>query len=195
MCIRDSNYVWVNHIKGKSDQYSKAICTDKSGNIIITGVFSDTTDFDPSPDTFYLNKSGKEDIFIAKYDSLGKFIWAKKIGGAGSEESRKVVSDDSENIFIAGYFDGTSDFDPDTAKYIVNSKGNEDAFILKINKQGEFQWVITYGAMGGEIAEDIKVDRSGNIVITGYFGSKIDFDPGIDTFYLDERKGLSLIHI
>lgn len=52
---------------------------DSLKNIYITGGFYSTADFDPGPGIYNLTSNGYEDAFIAKLDSAGNLIWAKKL--------------------------------------------------------------------------------------------------------------------
>src|SRR5690606_6775756 len=59
-----------------------ALTTDADKNIIATGHFSGTTDFDPGSGTFDLTAAGSKDIFVLKLDSTGAFLWAVAMGGS-----------------------------------------------------------------------------------------------------------------
>jgi hypothetical protein len=64
----------------------KGIKIDASGNRYVTGSFNGTEDFDPSGSTANLTSAGSNDIFIAKYNSSGAYVWAKGMGGTGSDQ-------------------------------------------------------------------------------------------------------------
>jgi hypothetical protein len=68
------NFLWANKIGGTGDDRGQSLKTDKSGNIIISGAFSSTVDFDPGISVNNLVSSGLQDIFIGKYDKNGSFI-------------------------------------------------------------------------------------------------------------------------
>ena len=76
----NGNFLWANSL-GTPIYIDEGvdIVTDDSGNVYITGVFSDTMDFDPGPGTFEIvsNSPGHSDVFILKLDSSGNFVWAK----------------------------------------------------------------------------------------------------------------------
>ena len=74
-------YIWANSAAGYGSGESYAISTDNSGNIYITGCFSDAADFNPGPNVANLVSRGLRDVFIAKYDSDGNYIWAHSGGG------------------------------------------------------------------------------------------------------------------
>src|SRR5690606_31733304 len=68
---------WVTNPAGAGADIGYDIATDKQGNVFVTGTFTGTIHFD----TVELVSFGKEDIFLAKYDAMGNFLWAKSAGG------------------------------------------------------------------------------------------------------------------
>lgn len=74
---------WVKQLGGIAEDNVSDMEVDKDGNIFITGTFDYIADFDPGPNEFLLTSKGLSDVFIAKYDSLGNFIWANQFGSTG----------------------------------------------------------------------------------------------------------------
>lgn len=175
------NWQWATSIggTGATNEGIARIKVDVVGNVYGVGVFNGTVDFDPGAGIFNLTSSGR-DIFIYKIDVAGNFIWAKQIGGTGiNDNGMDIALDSLNNIYILGYFDGTTDFDPSSAVYNLTSSGS--SFISKFDSAGGFQWVTAIGEMG---AGSFALDLSGNIYITGGFNGTIDFDPGAGVFNL-----------
>ena len=75
-------WLWANGAGGASSDRGRAIATDALGNCYTTGSFVGTVTFG----TTSLASSGSDDIFIAKLDTYGNWIWVKKAGGAGGED-------------------------------------------------------------------------------------------------------------
>ena len=105
---------------------------DASNNIYITGSFYGAVDFDPGVDTYDFTSVGYGDIFTSKFDSSGNFVWAKSMGGVGSGNGSSIILDSSENIYIAGGFNDTTDFDPGEGIYNIVSIG-DDIFFSKLS--------------------------------------------------------------
>ncbi|KAF5032738.1 hypothetical protein DSECCO2_614070 [anaerobic digester metagenome] len=170
---------WVNTIGGSRGDAVYDIETDNDGNVLITGKFQDTVDFDPSTGVFNLMANGTGDeIFVAKYDSNGAFIWAKAFGGSNYDTGYDLIVTDDNDVLIVGTFMLTVDFDPGLAVANLTSKGNVDIFILKLNENGDFEFVRQVGGMGIDVGSKMILDQNGNILITGYFAYVADFDPG-----------------
>src|SRR5688572_6872623 len=79
------NYSWTKDLKGTNNKVAFSVVTDQSGNVYSTGYFCGTTDFDPGPATYDVTSVSVQDIFVTKMDALGNFVWAKTMGGGGTE--------------------------------------------------------------------------------------------------------------
>ena len=181
------NYEWAKRIGGAGDQYANDMVVDNQGNVYIVGVLQGTNiDFDPGIGTAYLSSAGMIDIFIAKYDPSGNYIWAKRIGGTSDDIATRIKIDHSGNIYISGWFSSTNvDFDPGSGTAILSSAGSTDIFFAKYDKDGNYVWAKRIGTSLGDGCHDIDVDYLGNVYITGYFyGTSTDFDPGPGTALL-----------
>ncbi len=157
----------------------KALVVDDSGNIYITGSFTDTVDFDSSLiSTYNLISNGGYDIFILKLDTLGNFIWAKSLGGVSDDISEHMAFDDRGNIIITGGYRGIVDFDPNFGLSNLSSNGGTDAFILKLDPNGDFIWAKSMGGTSDDMGYSISSDYQGNVFTIGEYYSTVDFDPG-----------------
>lgn len=104
------NFVWAKSFSGNSE--GKSISTDTAGNAYITGEFQSTVDFDPGPGTYNLTALGQYDVFVAKLNVSGNFVWAKHFGGTYCcDIGRSIALDDSGYVYTTGNFGGTVDFD------------------------------------------------------------------------------------
>ena len=177
--------IWAKDIAGTGEENGRYIDADAAGNVYVTGTFFGTTDFDPGPGTFTLTGAGSKDPFFAKYTAAGDLIWAKSIGAAGDEEARTIAVDAAGNLYAAGYFIGTTDFDPSPGTTTLSSApGTFDGFLMKLNAAGDFQWAFKVGSTGDDIALCVAVDGAGNPYICGFHQNTIDLDPGPGTFTL-----------
>ena len=186
----NGNLIWLKSTSGSSG-VGLSLAVDGDGNVISTGRFQGTVDFDPGPGTYNLSSSGAGDIFIAKLDTNGDFVWAKKFGGTEVDEAYKVAVDGNGNVYTTGTFFGTVDFDPGVGTYNLTSAGpGNDIFICKLGANGNFLWAksieVTFG--GGGIGMSIALDESGNIYATGVFTGVADFDPGVGEYILNSTS-------
>jgi hypothetical protein len=174
----NANFAWAKSIGGTSLDYGTDIAVDSSGNIYITGEFQLTADFDPGAGTYNLTSLGSYDIFVAKLDSSGNFIWAKSMGGTGYEIGQSIAINSSGDVYTTGRYQLTVDFDPGTGISNLTSAGDTDIFVSKLDSSGNFVWAKSMGDTGSDSGGSIAIDSSGNIYTTGRFAGTTDFDPG-----------------
>ncbi len=169
------NYVWANRMGGTNADTGYSVALDASGNAYITGFFSGTANFNPAG-TANLTSAGGADIFLAKYDASGNYVWAKRMGGTGDDRGFSVALDASGNAYITGYFAGTANFNPSGTANLT-SAGGADIFLAKYDASGNYVWAKRMGGTGGDIGNSVALDPSGNAYITGYFNGTANFNP------------------
>jgi hypothetical protein len=175
------NCLWARSIVGSQGR-GYSISVDAGGNVYVTGIFGGSgVDIDPGPGTATLSAT-ISDIFVAKYDASGNYLWAIGIGGAGGDFSKSIALDASGNVYVTGRFQSSIvDFDPGPGIANLTLSGNTDIFIAKFTTGGNYLWAKSVGGVGNNInlSNAITTDASGNAYITGYFqGAAVDFDPG-----------------
>jgi len=183
----DGNFVWAKSVGGNGPDSPMGIAVDALGNVYITGGFATTADFDPGPGVFNLTSAGQTDIYIAKLDPAGNFVWAKGvIGGTWYDHGYKIILDATGNVHVVGRFyyqGGARDFDPGPGTFFLTADW-EDIFILKLDNDGNFLWARDIGNVQENRGYSIALDASGNIYTTGYFKGTTDFDPGAGVYNL-----------
>ncbi len=173
------------------EEQGNAIAVDKEGNVYTTGTFRETADFDPGPATFNLTAAGDRDIFVSKLDATGALVWALRLGGAGNDEGLTITTDTLGNVYLAGKFEGTVDFDPGPGVTSFVSMGMHDIFLLKLDASGALIWARQIGGDDDQLANVIAVDKAGNVYTTGWItrttpatSGAADFDPGPGVYTL-----------
>lgn len=156
---------------------------NSNNEIVTVGTFYTNTDIGLNGLQSTLSQGGP-DIYISKYNIGGTLIWAKSIGGGGSESCEDLFLDANSNYYISGRYDGSMDFDPSTTNYIQAGNGN-DGFIAKYDINGNFIYVKTIGAPGTSYetcnATCVSDDK---VISTGFFSNVTDFDPGAGVYNL-----------
>jgi VCBS repeat-containing protein len=153
---------------------------DADANVYITGSFDGSFDFDPGPGTTTLTSGASSlgDIFIAKYSGQGELAWAHRIAAGTStygQDASAIVADADGNVYVAGSFFGTIDFNPGAGSNTLSAQsGNTDAFLLKLNSAGAYQWAFDVGGGTSDTGDALAVDAAGNVYLTGsYYGSGV----------------------
>ncbi|NJN66353.1 MAG: DUF11 domain-containing protein [Chloroflexaceae bacterium] len=177
----DGTLIWVANIGSANKDQGTSVVVDSSDNVYVAGFFSGnilapTTIGDPTPDTDYI---GGEDVFVAKYDPDGNCLWMRTMGGTNNE--RGLALDVGSSVYVTGYFYGTANFG---AGSFLSGNGNSDVFVAVLNPDngdstGVNAWQI--GGTGNDGGRAIALDSSGNVYTAGYFSNSVDFDPSAGT--------------
>jgi PKD repeat protein len=127
------NFIWVRDF----DYEGEGMALDVAGNVYITGQFTQTQDFDPGPGSFNLSTPGVNDreIFIHSLGPSGDFRWAVELEGAiNNIKGVRVEVDANGNVYAAGGFRGTMDFDPGPAVANQTNVGQTNFYTLKLSQ-------------------------------------------------------------
>ncbi len=185
-------FEWAKNMGGSGSDQGLSITVDNSKYVYTTGRFPGTADFDPGSGIVNLTSKGGEDIYVCKLNESGELVWAKSIGGGGADFGQSITVDASGNVYVTGVFNSTVDFDPGTGTHDLTSVGEYDIFILKLDSSGNFLWAKSIGGPFTEYGNSIVLDAWGNIYITGWFNSSVDFDPGSGTNFLISQGNMDV---
>jgi hypothetical protein len=186
--IPDYRNAW--QIGGSGYDRGLAVATAGNGDVYSTGHFVGTVDFDRGAGTTTLTSGDTGDIYVARFDSTGGFIWAFRVGGIGpvqmttgaTNSGASIAVDATGDIVVRGYYTGTADFDPGVGTTTRTSRaGKADLFLARYTNGGSLVWVISLPVemeMQYSKQNCLDIDSHGNIVIGGQFGGTVDFDPG-----------------
>ncbi|MEO6303272.1 MAG: gliding motility-associated C-terminal domain-containing protein [Bacteroidia bacterium] len=172
------NVLWAFKISGATgDEEVRGVAVDPSGNVYVTGSFNSTTDFDPSASIFNLTSAGGTDGFLAKYSSVGSFLWAVKFGGANNEDSFKMAVD-ANGIYITGSYESipTTFYSYSSAitKTTFFNSNQLNMFGAKYDANGVVQWVISGGSNLDDYGVKVIADAS-NVYFIGIYYHDISF--------------------
>ena len=165
------NFIWAKQITGTGNQGAAQLAIDNQHNVYIAGAFTDTADFDPGQGVANLIETStmflpQGDVFIAKYDSAGNYIWAKQVGANGDDKAWDLSLDPWGDVVVSGQFNGTVDFDPGAGVYNLTSNSTRSIFTLKLRNNGDFAWAQKAGYNTGLYeGRGITTDTAGNVYV------------------------------
>lgn len=175
-----ANFLWIRQMGGILDDFSTAITLDANSNIYATGNFEGTVDFDPGPGVQTFVSGGSDDGFIQKFDSNGNLIWAKQIKCNDYLQSFSIAIDKNSNVYTRGSFRGKADFDPGVGTENLTSVGLLDAFLQKLDSNGNFLWAKQWGENTQDYGYSLSIDDTENVYTTGSLSGDLliqKFDP------------------
>jgi hypothetical protein len=171
-----SALVYSSYIGGSAYDEALGVAVDSSGNAYVTG-----TTFSSDFPTLHqiagaclgLCGTGNPDVFVTKINAAGSaLVYSSYIGGSAQETAYGVAVDSSGSAYLTGTTYST-DYPmvnqiPGACQGSCGTLGNAAVFVTKINAAGSALVYSSYiGGSGGEQAQSVAVDSSGNAYLTG----------------------------
>ncbi len=179
-------FKWFKRFTNKGTGYGYSLSIDAYNNIYLTGTYRDTIDLDPGPNQNLLmsGSSNLYNLFFAKYDNDGNFIWAKSIETQSNFTvyGCELHFDKFDHLYLIGQCQDSVDFDPGPA--VATVFGNyftSGPFIAKYDLNGNYIWARHLA----ERPRLFEVDGAQNIIIGGSFEASTAYDIDTTLYYVD----------
>jgi hypothetical protein len=164
---------WSRGLGGDGDAEGQAVAVDSSGNTFVSGSFRGTLELGGG--TLRTPYGVGRDLFFASFAASGSHRWSRAFGANDAESSSTIAVDVSGNLIAAGEFRFGAFF-PEQTLY---SSGGSDVLAISLSNAGQYRWSRQFGASTDDGATGIAVDRSGDLLLAGYFnGSTVEFGAG-----------------
>ncbi len=161
------NVLWAKSAGGSGTDVGNSVSVDTKGNVYLTGLYSSLA---CSFGSVVLHNKGSDNIFLAKYDSTGKLMWVKSLGGSGADVGKSVSVDTSGNVYLSGTFNSPS-ITVGTTK--LTNTGSVNMFLARYDGAGNVKWVTSAGGTADDVAFSNSADIKGNIYVGGYMTSPV----------------------
>lgn len=178
LCKMDSsgNTVWARKYGGPGSGTISAVCSDPSSNIYLTGTFTGTCIIGNYTLTAPGFPFSYPDAFVAKLDNNGNVLWCLKFGGNASDSGNSISTDNAGNVYAIGSMQSSGAFGP----YLLNSNGGFDAYIVKINTNGNVLWAKNFGGTNDDIGTSLVAFKNSAVYLGGTYTPP--FSIGTNTF-------------
>jgi hypothetical protein len=184
----DGDLMWSRIDSTKFSATYQSICIDKNDNLYASGYYMAGNDFDKGTATFTLvdPPPSEKYVFVTKLDPSGGHIWSEALcNQPPAFFISSLCADKNGNAFLSGSFGGTLSVDPGFANQQMTSAGNYDAFLIRVDSLGAFDWATYFGGGGEDEGSSVICDPQGNVILVGGFTGSVDFDPGPNTHALN----------
>lgn len=98
--------------------------------------------------------------------------WAVHFTGVDADEVTGVAVDSAGDLYVTGFFMGQLVIG---STICCSTATNTDAFLAKLSSSGNQIWVELPGDAGSSVAEEVLIDRNGNLRLVGNFSKSIMF--------------------
>ncbi|MEJ1928924.1 T9SS type A sorting domain-containing protein [Nostoc sp. NIES-2111] len=134
--------VWAKRMGGLGDDAIKGLAVDDQGRVYAVGYIDGAGDASPINLT---GTSGNTNVFVACYNSSGNAIWAKSIGGTGTDIGTDIAVDGGYRVYVSGNYEADIDFGGGA---VMAHSGSADAFLIALNASGAHRWHASVASTG-----------------------------------------------
>ncbi|WP_296318918.1 hypothetical protein [Winogradskyella sp.] len=145
--------VWEKSFGGDEIDQARAIVKTNDGNYVIAG---DTR----SNNTDVSSNNGAADLWLIQISIEGNLIWEKTIGGTNFDVARAIKTT-QDNGFILSGSSRSSDGD------VSENKGQNDAWAIKVDSNGDLQWEASVGGSNIDFAYGVTELNDRSIIVVG----------------------------
>ena len=149
--VAASSVAWVRQFGTGGHEFANGISATAAGDTIVAGSTPGNLDG--------IAGAGSEDGFIRKLNSSGQHVWTRLIGSASGDNISDSTIDSAGNIYVVGNTSGTL---PGQV-----SAGGSDAFLQKLDVNGNVIWTRQFGTISSDDAFALAVDGTGNVYVAG----------------------------
>ena len=160
--LQAQSWQWATIFGGCGQSKGTGIVEDNLGNHYIIGQFECTQGFGITPKEY-----SSTDIFIAKMNSAGKWLWIVSAGGQYVDLITGIVLDNTGHIYVAGSFQTYATI----GQHHYYSNGSSAGFVSKLDTAGHWIWTSDAQTDNGNTMalNGIGSDNVGNLYVTGAF--------------------------
>lgn len=157
---------WQKTIGGSGQDELTCAVRTKDGGFVIGGSSSSDVSGEKNKDSY-----GAMDYWVVKLDNEGKIIWQQSFGGEYNDELRSICLT-KDGGFILGGSSNSSDTGNKTQKNL----GENDYWVIKLDKNGNELWQRTLGGKGDDQLNAVLTSSDGNYIIGGNSNSESSDD-------------------
>jgi Leucine-rich repeat (LRR) protein len=178
----DGTLDWVAGNGGGGFDVGNGISALSDGGCVVAGAFIGTATFGSGqPGQTVLETAGGNDLFVARYNSDGMLVWAKRAGGANQDRAHDLSVADSVGVLLTGGFQDTAVFglgEPNETSLSAARATDTDIFVAMYDLQGALVWAKRAGRGALDMGEGIDAFADGSSIVTGSFSTFALFGEG-----------------
>lgn len=141
--------LWTRQFGTTAADKAKAVAVHTATGVYVTGyTMGDFPGY---------SNAGNQDVFVSRYDFIGRHVWTTQFGSDAADRAMAIHADVT-GIYVAGNTDG--------ALFNQEHMGETDAFLCKMDHDGNRVWIHQFGTSKDEILRGVTADGSG-IYVTG----------------------------
>jgi hypothetical protein len=144
---------WQKSLGGTGEDIARSVQPTTDGGYIVAG---STKSNNGDVSVNY----GEADAWIVKLSGTGAIQWQKALGGSGEDIARSVQPTPDGGYVVAGSAISTNGD-------VSGNHGGQDAWVIKLNNNGAFQWQKSLGGTANDFVNSIQRTTDGGYVVAG----------------------------
>lgn len=158
---------WGTYYGGSDLEEGRGMALDGQGNAYAIGRTQSVSNI-ATVGVHQTTLAAGTDALIVKFNAAGARLWGAYYGGAGNESGQAIEVDAQGNIYVIGATESATGIATPGAFQTLYNTGNSDAFLVKLRPDGTRIWGTYFGGPDYEFGNDLTIDLSGNVFITGW---------------------------
>ncbi len=157
---------WVKTFGNACNEQLAGITSDAAGNIYLTGSFYNSLSIDNTT----VMSAGSEDLFITSLNADGNLNWLQSYGSTGTDAGTAIKASPDGTVILAATL--TNNTFPVADQVSTGISAN----VAKLTAAGILLWsnCESGDATGNISIDDIAIDPSGTVFVTGSFFGNVD---------------------
>jgi Secretion system C-terminal sorting domain len=148
------NIEWQKCLGGAAFDCANSVLQTSDGDFVVAG-------HSRSSDGDITGNHGGFDAWIVKLSTSGSLIWQQSIGENGNESALSLKQTNDDGFIICGYTDSNE------GQLASNHGGISDAWVAKLNTDGQIEWQKCFGGSNYDIANNICQTAEGDYLFCG----------------------------
>lgn len=165
---------WVHTLVGGRLKEAGTMSLMPGGDLLVSGFFSDSLQV--ADTTLYSN--AETNGFALRFTPGGDLQWAQTFGGKGNVRATHIAcGPTSDAIYLSGFYDEELHVN-DTILFANTT--DRDVFLLRLQANGQIEWVEKAGGVFDEEPTALTVDAAGHPLLTGYLVGRMTLNGSMD---------------
>lgn len=165
----DGTRAWGTFYGGGAEDWGHSVAISPANEILVSG-HTTSGNFPTTSGAAQPLWQGDRDGFLLKFTSTGTRVYATIIGGTEWDDAYGVAVDgEGTMIAVGGSYSG--DFPVTPGAFQTAHQALDDAFVSTYDPAGRLRWSTLFAGSAHELAQDVGVYPSGNLIFSGMSNS------------------------
>lgn len=160
---------WASSAGGAGVDWGMGVSALPDGSSMVAGFFGST------PARFgstALDTAGGNDIFVARVTPRGRFAWAIRGGGTGTDRGQAIATQPDGSATITGYYSGS---DATFGSTPLPAAEGSKVLTARVGPDGAVQWATGTGGPGTNRGTGVASASNASSTVVGFFAQDIAF--------------------